>query len=615
MLRIKNWLGLQSIRHKLMIAAIACILIPAALTQLIYTSLTQDAVQRQAISNAQDSMLLVDASVTNLLKSMLNIANYIQVNSDMNTYFKLVASGNTEKDDAYRKFTDKNRIIQQLDSLTVSEKSYVTILLTDGTAFTNYSTSDYNPLSLLDEPWFKELGSYNGLSSYWVGTSPTVFPYMSQDNPYQLSLARTLRRDDQRIYGYVVVTVMENRVNQLFKSLPSNQEVMLLDADNRILSSGDAKKIGTVFTDSGTKTGRLNTSIEKAGNTKYLVTEKPFSFNEWRLVSKQRYSEAIVDISSIFNRVFVVQFSSLVIFLLLLLALLRAFTKPFVLLGRTTSAVQRGNLSVRSGIRGRDEIGRLGFLFDQMLDRIQEMIAEVSDTQARKRKAELKMLQAQIHPHFLFNVLNSIRMKVMRRGDPESAKMIGSLSTLLRMTINREEDEIYLHEELELLTHYVELMNLRQKEEVRVSMEIASEAMLVRVPRFFLQPIVENALIHGFSQKAGLIRIQADMKERLLTLTVEDNGIGMDRQALEALNRKLIAPGNYSGTLAEAGAGSATSANAGAAAAFSGLGLVNVAERMRLLRGERFTMKVESAPGEGTLIRLIIAYERADGDV
>lgn len=370
-LRMLRLLGMKfrflSIRHKLMTAAIACILIPAALTQLIYTSLTQEAVQRQAVSNAQDSLLLVDGSVTNLLNSMLNIANYIQLNPDMNSYFKLVATGKTEDDDAYQKLTDKKRIIQQLDSLTVSEQSYVTVLLTDGTSFTNYSTNDYNPTDLLEEPWFQSLQNLKGLFSYWVGTSPTVFEFLSTENPYQISIARTLRRDDQRIYGYVVVTFMEKQVNQLFNRLTSEQEVMLLDGDNRILSSGDVTKIGQTFSDIGETTGTLHTSVVTVDHTKYLITEQPFPFNEWRLVSKQRYEEAIVDISSIFNRVFIVQFTSLAVFLLLLLALLRAFTKPIVLLGKTVSVVQRGNLSVRSGIRGNDKVGRLGFLFDQML--------------------------------------------------------------------------------------------------------------------------------------------------------------------------------------------------------------------------------------------------------
>lgn len=596
-----------------MVAAIACILIPAALTQFIYTSLTQDAVRRQAISNAQDSLLLVESSVANLLGSMLNMANYIQSNADMTSYFKLVVSGNLQTRDPYLNFTDRKRILEQLDSLTVSDKSYVTIVLTDGTAFTNYSTSDYNPLLLLEEPWFERLDSLRWPSSHWIGSSPAMFDYLEEESPYQLSLARTLRRDDSRIYGYVVVTVMENQVSRLFERLSSDQEVMLLDESNRIISSGDVAQIGRTFSEIGPTTGRLNTSIIVAGDQKYLITEKPFAFNDWRLVSKQRYREAIVDISSIFNRVFIVQITSFVVFLLLLLALLRAFTKPLVQLGRTTATVQRGNLSVRSGIGGKDEIGRLGFMFDQMLDRVQEMIAEISDTQARKRKAELKMLQAQIHPHFLFNVLNSIRMKVMRHGDSESAKMIGSLSTLLRMTIDSEEDEIGLHEELELLAHYVELMNLRQKEKVVLSLDIASEAMLVRVPRFFLQPIVENALIHGFNQKAGRIRIRAEMQERVLRLTVEDDGVGMDAASVEALNRKLLrAIGERE---AKPDAGTAGTAGTGSGAAFSGMGLANVVERMRLLRGERFSIEVESREGEGTLVRLTIAYERTDGHV
>ena len=85
--------------------------------------------------------------------------------------------------------------------------------------------------------------------------------------------------------------------------------------------------------------------------------------------------------------------------------------------------------------------------------------------------------------------------------------MIGSLSVPLRMTISREEDEIALHEEIDLISHYVALMNLRQKEEVRLELDIAPEAFLFKVPRFFLRPIVENALIHGLNQQAGMIRI------------------------------------------------------------------------------------------------------------
>lgn len=605
--KLKDLLALRSIRYKLMVASIACILVPAAITLFIYNSLTQEAVKKQAISNAQDSLLLVNGSVTFLLNSMLNIANSIQINADLSAYFKSVNSGNIDKSDPYREFMDKKRVIEQLDSLTiVGEPIKVTVLLANDAYFTNYSIDDYHPLAIKKEVWFDKLKEMKGYQTYWIGTTPNSFLPEKLENPHQISIARTLRIGDSgSVYGYIVVTIMENKVNKIFNRLSEGKEIVLVDGDDRILSSARSEQIGQPFTLTRPLENTANSYIAPIGESRFLITEQSLSVNNWRLVSMQPYKEAIVDIKSIFSNVFTVQIISFVLFLLLLLVLLRAFTKPLVQLSKTTSAVQRGNLNVRTGVRGRDEVGRLGFLFDQMLDRVQEMIAEVSDNQARKRKAELKMLQAQIHPHFLFNVLNSIRMKVMRRGDRESANMIGSLSKLLRMTISRDKDEIYLHEELELIGYYVELMNLRQKEEVQLILDIAPDAFHVRVPRFFLQPIVENALIHGLSQKAGIIRIQVVIADGNVTLTVEDNGVGMDEQKQEALRRKLAAAERPSEYVVEEGEHGG----------FSGFGLLNVVERMKMISGDDFQLEVRSVKGEGTVVCLVIRYQEEQSDV
>lgn len=140
---------------------------------------------------------------------------------------------------------------------------------------------------------------------------------------------------------------------------------------------------------------------------------------------------------------------------------------------------------MRSYIRGQDEIGNLGMSIDQMLDHIKYMIAEITETQTRKRKAELAMLQVQINPHFLFNVLNSIRMKVLRKGDVESAQMMSSLSKLLRMTISQDQDLIYLHEEVGTVKEYVQLMDMRQKEKVNLEIDVSPDVLFEKVPRFF----------------------------------------------------------------------------------------------------------------------------------
>ncbi|MCM3702541.1 sensor histidine kinase [Paenibacillus macerans] len=583
----------RSIRAKLILAAVACILVPAAFTLNVYHALTQKAVKQQAIANAENSLELVNGSVTHLLKGMLDIANYIQVNAGLNTYFKLVASGYKEPD-PYRKFTDANRVLEQLDSLTVvGEKSYVTVLLTDGSYFMNYSVSDYNPRDLLQEPWFEQLDELQGLDSYWIGAEPTQFKYDRFDHPYQVSVARTLRLANSDIYGYVVVTVMEDQVSDIFSELTAGQEVRLVDAAGRVVADRNKDNIGGMYPETSL--------ISRDDGETRLVAEQSIALNGWRLILTQPYQEATVNISSIFNRVFLFQIISFIVFMAMLIVLVRTFTRPLVRLGKAASAVQRGNLEVRSGVRGNDEIGRLGLLFDQMLDRVKEMIAEISATQARKRTAELKMLQAQINPHFLFNVLNSIRMKVMKQGDLESAKMIGSLSTLLRMTISREEDEIPLHEEIELVSHYVRLMNLRQKQEVTLELAVGPEAFLVKVPRLILQPLVENALIHGLTQQAGVIRIAASMEPDGLLLTVADDGAGMEEAKLEATLRRM----NDTGAAAELG-GLKPKGH------FSGMGLHNVMERMRLRFGPMFHVEIHSEPGLGTVIEMYIPHDRGE---
>nr|WP_243735007.1 histidine kinase [Paenibacillus turpanensis] len=273
----------------------------------------------------------------------------------------------------------------------------------------------------------------------------------------------------------------------------------------------------------------------------------------------------------------------------------RTFTRPLVRLGKLAHTVQRGNLEVRSHIKGNDEIGRLGASFDQMLDRIKQMIREITLEQSRKRKAELAMLQAQINPHFLFNVLNSIRVTVLRKGDQDSAAMLASLSRLLRMTIGREEESITLHEEVSIAIDYVALMNMRQKEKVQLHVDIAADVMLAKVPRFFLQPLIENAIIHGLQKVAGCISVSACQAEsQLLEVKVCDDGVGMPEAALRKLRRKLAERDTVIDGGGEQGA------------RFSGIGLRNVNERLRIRFGDAVQIGVTSAEGEGTCITVRI---------
>lgn len=598
----KPWLWSRSFRFRLMVTAVVCILVPAFITLALYNMLTKDAVKEEAIEQSRQKLQLVDGYVTNVFDYMLYIANSVQNDSSMTVVLKEIAAGKTyEGPNAdYEKFLDNNKILSKIYNMTIhGDRAYVTILLTDGTRFTNYPLSEFDPLELQDEPWFPEMDSLRGMQSLWIGTSPTVYPIEASISPYQITMGRTLWAG-VKPYGYVFVTIMEKQVSGIFEGLSGGQETLLLDGSGLILSHTDKEKIGASFPHRDTPSGRAARSeIVNVGDESFILMSRRQTLTGWELVSLTPYKQAVFKMNSIFNRVAMLQLVSFVVFFLLFLYLLGNFTKPLVRLGKMAETVQRGNLEVRSNIRGSDEIGYLGQSFDQMLDRVKTMIAEITITQTRKRKAELAMLQAQINPHFLFNVLNSIRMKVMRGGDLDSSEMIASLSKLLRMTITQSNDTIPLHEELSIVSDYVKLMNMRQREKAELVLDPAPDTLMVLVPRFFLQPIIENALIHGLSQRAGTIIIATRATVQEIRIRIEDDGKGMDRESLSNLREKLsragerpVAGSDHSGRL-------------------SGIGLANVCDRMRMTYGDSFHIEVISEADAGTNITINIPKLKA----
>lgn len=604
--RSKPLLWSRSFRFKLMVTSVVCILLPAFITLTVYNMLTKDAVKEEAVSQSQQKLELVDGYVTNLFDYMLYNANTVQIDSEMNAILKALAAGKIYEgpNAEYERYVESSKIINKIDDMSaLGEKVYVTILLKNGTFFANYALDEYNPNLFRKEPWFGKLNQLRGLESAWIDTTPTVFHTYKAQNPYQISIARALRGGGVTPYGYVIVTIFENQVNRIFKKLTADQETMLLDENGIILSHPDAERIGELFPYAKLAEQRTDPNIIRKDNENYIISAHKLSLTGWELVSLTPYEKAVFKLNSIFNRVFMFQLVSFCIFLLLFVYLIGTFTKPLVRLGRVAETVQRGNLEVRSNIRGSDEIGYVGESFDQMLDQVKMMIAEITRTQARKRKAELAMLQAQINPHFLFNVLNSIRMKVMRKGDMDSAEMISSLSKLLRMTISQDKGTIPLHEEVDTIVDYVKLMNMRQKEKVQLQLDLSRDTLLTSVPRFFLQPLIENALIHGLSQRAGMIYICSEETIESIIVTVKDDGNGMEVDSLERLRRKLI-PVTDSENIVGSPNGK-----------FSSIGLSNVFERMAITYGERFAMDVNSDVSTGTEIKMYIPKQGAGDDV
>ncbi|MBM7603903.1 two-component system sensor histidine kinase YesM [Metabacillus crassostreae] len=594
--QIQKKLPPHSFRYKVILTSIICIVIPAIITLFINNYLTKDAMKEQALSNANRELKLAGEYLNKIFEDMLYAANFVQLDSEINTILKKNAKINDhtiEQEEAYESFVEYSKVSKTIENVTLlGEKSYVTILLKNGKHYTNYPVSDYNPENLFSEPWFKELDGVFGYEAVWIGSQPTVFKSEQKSNPYQISVARTLRDSNLKIYGYVIVTIMENKVKQAFESLPGKEEMMLVDSSFKILSHRDNEKIGDKFPYIKEIQDPNFTNIITAQKENFLYADHQIMNMGWKLVSVNPYKQAIFKINSIFQKVFLVQLISFIIFFLLLAYILQTITKPLVHLSNVAETVQSGNLKVRSNVQNKDEIGKLSNSFNLMLDRVNEMISEITETQIRKRKAELSMLQAQINPHFLFNVLNSIRMKVMKKGDYDSAEMISSLSKLLRMTIDQDKGMITFRDEVGIVTDYVRLMNMRQREAVQFEVNVSDTAYLEMIPRFILQPIIENSIIHGLNQSAGKITVEAFLKRNDFFIIIEDNGEGMSEQSLLNLRKRLTRDAGFSNVQNKMG--------------FSSIGITNVYERMCMTFGDAFNMEVYSEVGKGTKVVLSV---------
>ncbi|MEY8342840.1 cache domain-containing sensor histidine kinase [Niallia circulans] len=592
---LKNMWTPRSFRYKVLLISIISLVIPAVISLLIYNYMTKNTVKEQALSNANRELNITSEYIEKLFSDMLYVANFVQLDPKMNTVLKGLAKSAADKD-GYDQYLLENEINRTIENITlVGEKSYVTILLKNGKYFTNYNIAEFDPRDLFKEKWYEDIEEAVGYESTWIESQPTIFELEKKNNPYQISIVRTLRDEGIQIYGYVVVTIMENKLSEVFNKTDGYNDVMMLNPSGKILSHSDDEKIGSVFTYRSKLFNRDGSEVLKMKDNEYIVTERSLSFSNWRLVSFIPYEQSINKINGIFQKVFLIQVLSFMLFLLLLTYSMKTITKPLEYLAELADKVQAGNLIVRSKIKGKDEIGRLSKSINLMLDHINTKIEEITETEARKRKAEFAMLQAQINPHFLFNVLNSIRMKVMIRGDKESANMITSLTKLLRITIDKNKEIITFLEEIEILVDFVHIMNRRQNRKVSLEMDVDPDAYSFEIPRFILQPIIENSIIHGFNQSDGLILIHAAIVNEMLIITIEDNGLGMNKEDLEQLKKKTFQAVSLENPQRKQ-----------QVKGFSSLGLANVYERLSITFGPAFNMDILSELGNGTIVILKI---------
>ena len=254
---------------------------------------------------------------------------------------------------------------------------------------------------------------------------------------------------------------------------------------------------------------------------------------------------------------------------------------PIHRLYRAMREFSYNNLGTKVDQNRWDELGLLTSAFNDMGVKITDLVKEVEVKERSKKRLEIQALQAQITPHFLYNTLNSVKALARLKRSDNIIQMVESLILLLRVSAQSDTELITVEEEMEYTSAYITIMNFRYDQSIKAVYEVNDNIRRYRMPKFTIQPIVENAIIHGFEGDDGECRllIKASVREGMVWFEIMDNGVGMDGDTIAKIMDGRIKTNKY-----------------------SSIGLPNIDQRLKLNFGETYGLAVESKEGQGTKI-------------
>ena len=525
----------------------------------------------------------MNQNIDSYIDYMENIAYLISSNEDVQDYLF------DEKIDNEGRYRILNQFQTILDSR--SDIRNVGIISKNGRMLINDGSKSVNQdLDLNTQEWYATaLEKPNGP----ILTSSHVQHIISGERPWVITLSRGIRdrSGSGEKEGVVFIDLNYSAISGLCdqSTVGTKGYAFILDAKGNIVYHPQQQQLynelqtenislimdtdeDTVLTGTGND-GKLY-SISRSEKTGWTVVD---CTNVKELLSKSRQAQSVYVLTAIILVIVALLFSRF---------MARSITLPIQKLRDSMKKVQEGDFSVSDVVvDSKNEIGSLTKSFDVMTHRIHELMEQNVHEQEEKRKSELKALQSQINPHFLYNTLDSIIWMAEGKKNEEVVLMTASLARLLRQSISNEDEVVPIANEVEYARGYLTIQKMRYKDKLEFQIEVDSSILYIPLIKLVLQPIIENAIYHGlkYKESKGLLIVKGFMKDGNAVLQVIDDGVGMDEETLAHIYDKHKV--NYHS---------------------NGVGVYNVQKRLKLYYGEDYGITYTSELGKGTTATITI---------
>lgn len=491
---------------------------------------------------------------------------------------------------------DYNYLLYLCEMMLIQSESingaFIYNLSGDG-VFSTRNTPNSIIKNSLSETWFNEaLESDNTISFVPFIKSSDVFEYTSSNSENLIGVTRKIiNLNTQEVTGILLITIpISDLLKVLTKDLPYNNQILsVFDSNGNLIVSTSSNIDFTPFFDE-----LATTSIEPTVHTitnidPYFTTSNKIPLTNWILISAIPNSD-VYNINSlyIFSFITSIIFCSILFIILYKLFINRIFNPINYLIANMEKSNIEKNLTSNLTYNRNDEIGILVNSYNEMKGRINDLINLNYKNKIEQKDLELKQLQNQINPHFIYNTLESIHMMAELNDDEETSIMAEYFGSIIRYSMNRKINTVKLKEELTIIDNYIYLQKIRFDQLFTIQNLVSEDILECEIIKMIIQPLIENAIYHGLSDCSsnGKIIIQGQKIGNELLLTISDNGIGIDSETLKDLNEYINDKNNK----------------------FRGIALRNINRRLKLHYGEQYGLEIFSVLGSGTSMVLTLPY-------
>ena len=581
-LMIKKFKSIQSV----IFAVLSVLLLGAVIIiTVISLSYTRQSVFENSSLYTQTIIQQMNQNIDSYIDYMENTSYLVSSNEDVQKYL----FGDTADPEA------RDRILSQFETILDSRSDILNLgiiaengrmLINNGQRLTNQD------LDIHSQEWYTN--ALEGRESVYL-TSSHVQHIISGERPWVITLSRGIRNKEmgtgQEKEGVFFIDLNYNAISELCdQSMVGNQGyAFIVDADGNIVYHPQQQQLyNELQTENIDLVMNAGSDIVTWGDG---INKKMYSISRsektgWTVVDCVRVEELLRRSNEAQSIYVLVAIGLMAVALFFSRFVAKSITLPIQRLCESMERVQEGDFSVSDiVVDSENEIGSLTKSFNVMTQRIHELMAQNIWEQEAKRKSELKALQSQINPHFLYNTLDSIIWMAEGKKNEEVVLMTASLARLLRQSISNEDELVSIGQEIEYARGYLTIQKMRYKDKLEFWIEVEPSILNIRLIKLVLQPVIENAIYHGlkYKESRGLLLVKGFMKNGNAVLQVIDDGVGMDQETLDHIYERHKV--DYHS---------------------NGVGIYNVQKRLQLYYGNEYGIVYESKPGEGTTATITI---------